>query len=148
AFLSILATAIYHRLKQRRPTIIAPNCQEVQMAVSLRGLVLTVVIGSFFASSALALQTRPQNVSDGVYSEEQAKRGQTLYARRCANCHGNELAGRVGPPLAGNDFLAGWSSQPVLELANKIRRTMPKDDSERLTPQQTADVLAYMLQVA
>jgi hypothetical protein len=53
----------------------------------------------------------------------------------------------VGPPLAGSDFLADWSAQPLLELANKIRRTMPKDDSERLTPQQTAEVLAYMLQV-
>ena len=39
-----------------------------------------------------------------------------------------------------------WSSQPLLELANKIRRTMPKDDTARLTPQEAADVLAYILQ--
>ena len=102
-----------------------------------------ITFGFLLTSSFLA-----QSVRDGVYTDEQAKRGQTTYNARCASCHGNNLAGRVGPPLAGDDFVAGWSSQPLLELANKVRRTMPKDDSERLTPQQTADLLAYMLQVA
>src|SRR4030095_16899624 len=40
-----------------------------------------------------------------------------------------------------------WNTQPLLELANKIGRTMPKDDTPKLTPEETADLLAYMLQV-
>src|SRR6185436_6721397 len=88
-----------------------------------------------------------QNVSDGVYTEPQATRGQALYKGRCTSCHGDNLAGSTGPPLTGADFLANWDSQPLLELANKIRKTMPRDDSPRLTPQETADVLAYVLQV-
>src|SRR5262249_17497096 len=33
-------------------------------------------------------------------------------------------------------------------LAHKISRTMPRDDSPRLTPQESADVLAYVLQMS
>src|SRR5262245_20210127 len=116
------------------------------MASSWRRFVQIALICSIAGSSALALQNR--SVSDGVYTDEQATRGQTLYRARCANCHGANLDGRVGPPLLGNDFLAAWSTQPILALAKKIKLTMPKDDSQRLTDQQTADVLAYMFQAA
>jgi hypothetical protein len=43
--------------------------------------------------------------------------------------------------------VAAWDKDPLLELANKIGRTMPKDNTPRLTAQETADVLAYVLQV-
>ena len=116
--------------------------------ISWRRLASTVLAFSVTATSSLALQARPQSAGDGVYTDLQATRGQTLYAGRCTSCHGNILAGRVGPPLAGDDFLAKWSAQPLLDLASKIRRTMPKDDTARLSPQETADLLAYMLQAA
>jgi mono/diheme cytochrome c family protein len=97
-------------------------------------------------STLLALQPQAQSVSAGVYTEQQATRGQALYRGRCSSCHGNNLEGRTGPPLAGADFLSNWEAQPLLELANKIRKTMPKDETDRLTSQETADLLAYMLQ--
>jgi mono/diheme cytochrome c family protein len=98
-------------------------------------------------SSSLALQTRVRNVSDGVYTDQQAMRGQGLFRERCASCHGDTLAGRSGPPLVGSDFVSTWENNPLLDLANKIRRTMPRDNTPRLTGQETADVLAYVLQV-
>ena len=108
----------------------------------------TAVLSSLLAgSSLLALQQPAKSVNDGVYTTQQATRGQTVYTERCASCHAPTLAGRSGPPLAGDEFLANWETQPLLDLAGKIHRTMPKDYSERLTPRQTADVLAYMLQV-
>ena len=97
-------------------------------------------------SVALALQTR-KTVNDGIYTDQQAMRGQSLYEKRCSACHGANLAGRTGPPLAGEDFLSNWGTHPLLELANKIVKTMPRDDSDALTPQESADVLAYILQV-
>jgi mono/diheme cytochrome c family protein len=108
------------------------------------GMSLTCLIAG---SSLLALQTRPQSISDGIYTEQQATRGQTVYRARCASCHGNNLEGRAGPALVGNDFSATWAAQPLLELANKVRRTMPRDESPRLTQAETLDILAYMLQV-
>jgi mono/diheme cytochrome c family protein len=97
-------------------------------------------------SLTLASQARTQSVTDGVYSSEQATRGQALYATQCSKCHGGTLGGQVGPPLAGNDFNAKWSSQTLLDLANKIRRTMPSDQPDRPTDPQTADLVAYILQ--
>jgi len=99
----------------------------------------------------LAGSSMAQNVTSGVYTEQQATRGLALYKARCTTCHGDGLVGRSGPPLVGADFMATWSTQPVLELANKIRRTMPKSepvDTPKLTAQETSDVVAYILQVA
>jgi mono/diheme cytochrome c family protein len=111
-----------------------------------RGILGLVLASSLAGSALLALQTQAQSVSDGVYTTPQATRGQALYASRCASCHGANLAGRSGPPLTGDDFLANWETQPLLELANKIDKTMPKDETPKLTPQQSADILAYILQ--
>src|SRR5215470_9142343 len=96
-------------------------------------------------SVALALQTG-ETLNTGIYTDQQAMRGQTLYQKRCSTCHSANLAGRTGPPLTGDDFLSNWDTQPLLELANKILKTMPKDDTAALTPQESADLLAYILQ--
>jgi mono/diheme cytochrome c family protein len=112
----------------------------------LTGIVVASVLAG---SSLLALQPQGRSVNDGVYTAAQATRGQALYTMHCASCHGANLIGsRVGPPLIGDEFAATWHTQPVVELANKIGRTMPRNTSDRLTPQQTADVVAYILQVA
>src|SRR5262249_39568440 len=111
-----------------------------------RRLISVVLFCGLVGPASLSSQTPARSVSDGVYTEQQASRGLVTYKSRCASCHGENLAGRSGPALTGDDFAASWSSQPLLALANKIRRTMPKDDTARLTPQEAADVLAYVLQ--
>jgi mono/diheme cytochrome c family protein len=116
------------------------------MASMLRGFVAMVLAGLLGGASLLAVQQQASNVNDGVYTEQQAARGLTLYKGRCSSCHGDALAGRSGPPLTGDDFLSNWGGQSLLELAGKISKTMPKNDTPRLTAQETADVLAYILQ--
>jgi len=107
---------------------------------------IRLVLAFLLAGSvALALQTG-QTLNDGIYTDQQAMRGQTLYQNRCASCHGANLAGRTGPPLTGDDFLSNWDTHPLLDLANKILKTMPRDDTGALTPQETADLLSYILQ--
>jgi mono/diheme cytochrome c family protein len=83
---------------------------------------------------------------DGIYSEEQARRGQDVYKDKCVSCHGAALAGANAPPLAGDAFLSVWGG-PVADLVDKIQNTMPQDDPGKLTRQQSADLVAYMLQV-
>lgn len=90
---------------------------------------------------------QPQTVRQGVYTKEQAARGAAIYRERCVTCHGDTLAGRIGPPLTGDDFIVNWQSQPLAELAIKIRSTMPQGSSSKLSAAQTADVVAYILQV-
>ena len=107
-----------------------------------RGLALFIGLSS---PVILAQQARTSN--DGVYSDEQARRGQAVYKERCTACHGAALEGGVAPPLAGADFIRMWGSQPLSDLVNKIRNTMPANDPGKLTRQQAAALVAYMLQI-
>ena len=43
-----------------------------------------------------------RSVWDGVYTAEQAKRGEALYGQHCAACHGGTLLGaEAAPALTG-----------------------------------------------
>jgi mono/diheme cytochrome c family protein len=95
-----------------------------------------------------AAQGPGKTVADGVYTADQAKRGAMVYADQCAACHGENLEGNGAmPPLAGEDFAKMWSGRTVAELFEKTHSTMPMTAPGTLTEQQTADVVAYMLQV-
>jgi mono/diheme cytochrome c family protein len=117
-----------------------------RLMVLRRRFIEIMLLCGLAGSVSLSSQTPARSVNGGVYTDQQASRGLLTYKSRCASCHADNLAGRSGPPLTGDDFAANWSSRTLLELANKIRRTMPKDDTARLTPQEAADVLAYILQ--
>jgi quinoprotein glucose dehydrogenase len=85
-------------------------------------------------------------VWDGVYTKEQAQRGQPLYKQYCASCHGEMLEGiEMAPPLAGAEFLDQWSGQTLGDLFERIRATMPRDKPGRLSRDVNADITAYML---
>lgn len=105
---------------------------------------LICILSGFLTVGLGAQQT--QNVTQGVYTAAQAARGQAIYKARCTTCHGDALAGRTGPPLAGDDFNGAWARQPVLNLMQKILNTMPKDESGKLSRQESTDLVAYMLQ--
>jgi quinoprotein glucose dehydrogenase len=94
-------------------------------------------------------QSRPTaSVWSGVYSREQARRGQDLYGQNCATCHGQSLAGvEMAPALAGGDFIEKWGGQTVGDLFQRIRTTMPLDRPGRLSPDVVSDIAAYVLSV-
>jgi mono/diheme cytochrome c family protein len=86
-----------------------------------------------------------RSVLDGVYTEEQNRRGQAVYADACASCHAATLAGAdVVPALAGADFLGKWTGATAGELFERIRTTMPQASPGSLSPQQYADILAHI----
>ena len=61
-------------------------------------------------------------------------------------CHGDTLEGGSAPPLAGSVFLQAWGGRSLWELASKIRNTMPANAPGKLTPAQSADLVAFVLQ--
>jgi mono/diheme cytochrome c family protein len=88
-------------------------------------------------------------VWDGVYTPEQAARGSAVYANNCASCHGSALnGGESAPPLTGGEFFSNWNGLTVGDLFERIRISMPADGPGRLTREQDADTLAYMLSVS
>lgn len=89
-----------------------------------------------------------QTVWDGIYTDAQAKRGESLYSLNCASCHGPSLGGgESASALTGPTFMANWSGVTIGDLFERIRVSMPQDAPGRLSGQQNADVLAYMLSV-
>lgn len=93
----------------------------------------------------LAMFLPAQSAFDGLYTEAQADRGAALYPDECDRCHGMDLEGDEGPALASQEFLADWKGHALSELFNRIRFAMPGDHPGKLTAQQTADLLAFIL---
>lgn len=83
---------------------------------------------------------------DGVYTDAQAARGEPFYVENCSMCHGLNLSGTIlAPALAGPAFIAKWNRRPLKLVFDIIQTRMPLNLSGHLSPQQNADVLAYML---
>jgi len=111
-------------------------------------LVLVTLAVPLCLLRAQAPEAESRSVWDGVYTEEQAKRGETIYGKECAACHGAMLTGgESAPPLTGGAFLANWNGLTVADLFDRIRKTMPQTSPGRLTRQQNADILAFMLSI-
>ena len=97
-------------------------------------------------AGAVALKAADPSVWDGVYTAEQTRRGETAYLQVCASCHGTGLeGGDMTPPLVGGAFTANWNDLTVGDLFERIRTTMPLDKPGRLSRQQNADVIAFLL---
>ena len=106
-----------------------------------------VCAGLLAGTSVLPAHAQPsRTVADQVYSVEQAGRGRQIYQEQCVTCHGDALEGSVGPPLAGDGFLAIWSGLPVVDLVDKIHNTMPLQAPAPLSRQASIDLTAYVLQ--
>ena len=98
--------------------------------------------------STVHAQPPTKSIWDGIYTEEQATRGKTLYASECSSCHGAELTGgEMAPGLAGGEFISGWDGLTVGDLFERIRISMPQNSPGSLSGQQNADILAFVFSV-
>jgi mono/diheme cytochrome c family protein len=107
----------------------------------------TAILGCVaFGLAALAQEPPTRSVWDGVYTQDQAARGQSLYTKECAACHGQSLSGgEEAPPLSGGGFTANWNGLTVGDLFERVRVSMPEGRPGTLSRQQNADILAYVL---
>ena len=112
------------------------------------GLAVAAATGGLLGSALRAQgqsATAGATVTSGVYTPEQAKRGQAIYVDACAKCHIEDLSGgKDSPPLVGDDFLGGWKGKTVGDLYDEVRMTMPFDNPGKLTAEQYSDVIAYI----
>ena len=106
------------------------------------GIASLLLVQAFILVSAQGKTTL-----DGVYTAAQSARGQTIYADSCTSCHGDDLSGGgQAPALAGKDFNVDWTDLAVSDLFERTHGTMPADKPGTLTPAQTVDVIAFLLQ--
>jgi mono/diheme cytochrome c family protein len=85
---------------------------------------------------------------DGVYTDDQATRGQRVYEQECAQCHLDDLLGDgIAPALIGSSFFFRWSDLSVGDMYVAIRTTMPQGAPASLSPAAYADISTYLLQM-
>ena len=99
--------------------------------------------------AVFAQEHASKSVWDGVYSDKQAKRGEVLYGTKCEDCHRDDLSGDPveNPALAGGDFRWKWNGLTLEPLFQRIHRDMPINNAGKLSREQSADLLAYILSV-
>src|SRR5215213_1229997 len=117
----------------------------MKFTVAALTLVGMTVFGAFSARGTVAAQAT-KSQWDKVYTEEQAKRGEALYAQYCAACHGPDLTGgEMAPGLTGGEFSSNWNDLSLGDLFERMRISMPQNNPGSLSRQQNADILAAML---
>jgi len=104
-------------------------------------------VAVIFAIS-VGVAAQESSVWSGVYTDEQAKRGEATSNKLCTSCHGPEVSGgEAGPTLVGLEFLGNWNNLTVSDFFDRVHSTMPADAPGTMTPQQTSDVTAYVFKL-
>ena len=111
--------------------------------IAMTAILCVTVTAGFGSISAQKSKTQ----WDGVYTAEQAKRGQAQYQDKCSSCHGPDLTGgEMAPALTGGDFATNWNDLSVGDLFERIRISMPQNNPGSLSRAQNAEVVAFILQ--
>lgn len=109
---------------------------------------VATIIAGLGASGAASASL---SIWDGVYTEEQAARGDAVQSGVCAKCHGTRMNGAgwpdqpPSPAIARAGFLQRWDGRTLETLFEFMRTAMPLDNPGQLDNQQTIDILASML---
>lgn len=98
--------------------------------------------------SAVPATALDQSIRTGIYTADQALRGQRQYDVFCTGCHGPEMegAGVDVPALAESRFVQKWTGRSLRDLFDLIKMTMPENAPGSLSDRAYADLLAYILQ--
>ena len=107
-------------------------------------------LGLTCAAIALPATARGQEpakstVWDKVFTDEQAKRGEAVYAKSCAACHGEALIGGNAPPLKGDEFAFLWGDKSLGELFARMKTLMPPESPDSLPKETYRDLTAFVM---
>lgn len=136
-----LEARLLRKLERYNAAAVAPR------AASLNAL--TMLLHALLLGAALAVPATVR-ADTSIYTEVQAKNGERLYNEHCAGCHGANLEGNGQfPALAGKAFLERCldNGHTVEDLLFIMRSFMPYNAPGKLTKQEYADIMAYMLKV-
>jgi len=119
------------------------------MRQAARRAAVALAISALGLSVGVAPQTTRKTVWDGVYTADQATRGQALYKTHCGYCHRDDLIGggseAGAPALKGPIFTIRWRDQPIADMFVTIGTTMPQNKPDTLTPQVVIDIVSFLL---
>ena len=122
---------------------------------SLRPPLLVAALSAAFGALGQTRVSDTASIRGGVFTAEQARRGQIAYTGPCDRCHGYLLDGAPddpdmlpAPPVAGPKFLRKWNGRSLAALFEYLRLTMPANNPGYLGDAEVADIVAYMLEAS
>ncbi len=111
--------------------------------------VMAATLGAFSAGSYVIVAQELKSQWSGIFTVEQATRGKAMYSDKCSSCHGDDGEGTaMAPGLIDETFATAWNDQPLADVFDRIQKTMPQNAPDSLLPQETADILAFVLSQA
>lgn len=84
-------------------------------------------------------QAEGVSIADGVYTEEQAERGEAIYAEHCLICHDKKYF---------RPILKRWEGQSLGMLYLIMSTSMPESNPASLRQDEYTDILAYILSLS
>src|SRR5215470_12022784 len=96
-----------------------------------------VAVVFVFAMAATAQEKAGKTIWDGVYSADQAKRGEAVFSANCRKCHSTGFY-RTG-------FVERWREEKLTGFFNWISTMMPRDRPGFLKPNDYLDIAAYIM---
>jgi mono/diheme cytochrome c family protein len=103
--------------------------------------ILYVSVPLWFLANAVFGQT----VWDGVFTADQAKRGEAAYSQYCVRCHKADLLGIDGA-MRGDLFMERRREDNLETLFLDMKATMPRGNPGGLPDQTYTDIISYLLQ--
>ena len=105
-----------------------------------RWLAPLVVWALVLSARAIAAQDPPDTKSSmsGVFTAEQADKGQGLFSSLCVGCH--TVSSHTGVP-----FKKRWNGETVWDLFDTIKETMPDDDPGSVKTEDVTMIVAFLL---
>jgi mono/diheme cytochrome c family protein len=80
---------------------------------------------------------------DGLYTDEQASRGNAVFGTTCSNCH--TLDSQGNRPLSGKKFWDSYTQKTVGDLFTFVQKNMPNGNGGSLSEKTYADLVALIL---
>jgi len=85
----------------------------------------------------------PTTLWDGLYTDEQASRGNNEFNATCARCH--TLDSQGNRPLSGKKFWDSYTQKTVGDLFTFVQKNMPNGNAGSLSEKTYADLVALIL---
>jgi hypothetical protein len=91
------------------------------------------IVAFLSVGASVSTQSGPSSTAEGVYVMPQARRGEVVFADRCAACHSDPF------------WREGWEGRRLDHLFTTISNFMPEDNPGSLAEEDVTDVMAFIL---
>jgi cytochrome c5 len=103
------------------------------------------VLSTFAVSAHTAQDNAGLTTINGVFTADQAAKGEATYQNKCAKCHDGDDAG--GPTLVGKTFVDRWREDNLDVLFDFMQSNMPADSASSLSDAEYLNLVAHILEL-